>query len=93
MSDNLPQPEPEPLDTAKIDDAVLALLLLNASAERVGAVSVTRAWKSLNWDALDRLHAAGLISDPKSSAKSVVMSEEGAKLAEQTCLELFSRGA
>lgn len=39
------------------------------------------------WDALDRLHAKGYISDPKSKAKSVVLSEEGERLSR----ELFER--
>lgn len=46
-----------------------------------------RAWKSHDWDALDRLHTAGYISDPRSKAKSVVLSPEGLKRAE----ELFER--
>lgn len=84
-------PAPEPWDTFKIDEAVLALLFLNSSTERLGPFSVTRAWKSLNWDSLDRLHEAGLISDPQSKAKSVALSEEGAKRAEETCRRLFGR--
>jgi len=36
---------------------------------------------------LDRLHEKGYISDPKSKAKSVVMTEEGAKRA----TELFEK--
>jgi len=48
-----------------------------------------RACKSHDWDALDRLHAKGYISDPKSKAKSVVLSEEGERLAR----ELFERSS
>ena len=47
------------LDLAKIDAAVLALLYL-------GRHDGARAWKGFDWDALDRLHGAGLISDPRS---------------------------
>jgi Mn-dependent DtxR family transcriptional regulator len=36
---------------------------------------------------MDRLHAKGYISDPKSQAKSVVMTEEGERLAHK----LFAR--
>jgi hypothetical protein len=46
-----------------------------------------RAWKGHDWEALDRLHGKGYISDPKSKAKSVVMIEEGAKRAR----DLFER--
>ena len=70
-------------DTTKLDEIVLALLHLNAFTDR----GVTRAWKGFDWDTLDRLCGRGLIGDPKSKAKSVVLSEEGANLAE----ELFRR--
>jgi Mn-dependent DtxR family transcriptional regulator len=39
------------------------------------------------WEALDRLHAKGYISDPKSKTKSVWMSDEGTQRAR----ELFER--
>ena len=65
-------------DKDKVDDLVLALMYLGMFSER----SVRRAWKSFNWDALDRLHEKGHISNPKSAAKSVVMSDSGAELAE-----------
>jgi Mn-dependent DtxR family transcriptional regulator len=39
------------------------------------------------WDAMDRLHQKGYISDPKGKAKSVVMTDEGAKRAK----ELFEK--
>lgn len=59
-------------DTDRIDDVVLALLWANAFADH----GAHRAWKSLNWDALDRLHAKGLISNPRSHAHSVVLDDE-----------------
>jgi hypothetical protein len=52
----------------------------------------TRAWKGFDWDCLDRLHARGLISDPKSKAKSVVLSDDGARLAEELFLRHFGGG-
>jgi len=58
------------LDTDRIDEAVLALLYLGLHDDH-------RAWKSFDWDALDRLHDKGLISNPASKAKSVVFSEDG----------------
>jgi hypothetical protein len=67
-------------DSDKVDEMVLALLWLTRTAEG-------RAWKGHDWDALDRLHAKGYISDPKSKAKSVVFSEKGAQRAR----ELFER--
>ena len=70
-------------DAPKLDEIILALLHLNAHTEH----GVTRAWKGFDWDTLDRLHARGFISDPKSKAKSVVLTEQGARVAE----ELFRR--
>jgi Domain of unknown function (DUF6429) len=70
-------------DATKLDEVVLALLHFNAHTDH----GVTRAWKGFDWDSLDRLHARGFISDPKSKAKSVVLTEEGARVAE----ELFRR--
>ena len=71
-------------DTDKIDNAVLALLLL-------GRHENYRVWKGHDWDALDRLHEKGYISDPASRAKSVVLTEEGLREAERLFKELFSR--
>jgi hypothetical protein len=42
---------------------------------------VIRAWKSLDWDVLDRLYAHGWIHDPKGKAKSVVFTPEGVAYA------------
>jgi len=70
------------LDTSKIDDAVLALLYL-------GLHDGVRAWKGFDWDAMDRLHQAGLISDPRGAAKSVVFTEGGLERAARLLQELF----
>jgi hypothetical protein len=70
------------LNTDRIDDAVLALLLL-------GLHDRDRAWKSFDWDAMNRLHAKGLISDPVSKAKSVAFTEEGLHKAETLFQLLF----
>lgn len=74
------------LDTNKIDDAVLALLLL-------GLHDGARAWKGFDWDAMNRLHAQGYIPDPRGKAKSVVFTEEGFKRAERLLGELFGKTA
>ena len=66
-------------DTEKVDDMVLALLYLTSWSER----GVVRAWKGHDWSALDRLSDKGLISDPKSKSKSVVLSDEGAQRAKE----------
>lgn len=66
----------------RIDDAVLALLLLGLHDE-------VRAWKSFDWDAMDRLHRKGLIANPASKAKSVALSAKGLQLAKQKFEALF----
>ena len=72
------------IDTAKIDEAVLALLYLTLH-------DGTRAWKGFDWDTLNRLHAKGLISDPVSKAKSVVLTGEGLHASERLFNELFAK--
>jgi hypothetical protein len=70
-------------DQDKVNEVVLALLTLTIAEDRYGVP----AWKGHDWDALDRLHEKGYISNPKTKAKSVVMTEEGAKRAK----ELFAK--
>ena len=67
-------------DCDKVDEMVLALLSLTIEGDG-------RAWKSHDWNALDRLHEHGYISDPKTKAKSVLLTEEG----ERRARELFAR--
>ena len=74
------------LDTDKIDDAVLALLLL-------GRHTGDRAWKGFDWDAMNRLHERGYITDPRGRAKSVLFTEEGLARAERLLDELFGKKA
>jgi hypothetical protein len=72
-------------DRNKVDEAVLALLYLNF----LGDKNVVRAWKSFDWDAMDRLHEKGYISDPKSKAKSVIVTEEGQNAAKELFIKFF----
>jgi hypothetical protein len=65
-------------DRNKVDEMVLALLYLTISEEGDWGA---RTWKSHDWSVLDRLHARGYISDPKSKVKSVVLSPEGLELS------------
>jgi hypothetical protein len=74
------------LDQDKIDDVVLALLHL-------GLHDGARAWKSFDWDAMDRLHDKGYISNPQSKAKSVVFTAEGLERAERLLEALFGKHA
>jgi hypothetical protein len=72
------------IDTDKIDEAVLALPFLTLHD---GA----RAWKSFDWDTMNRLHENGLISDPVGKAKSVSLSERGLKESERLFKKLFAK--
>ncbi len=73
------------IDEGKVDDAVLALLYLTSSEMK----GVIRAWKGHDWDALNRLYERGLISNPRSKAKSVVLSDEGAKRSKELFEKIF----
>jgi len=64
-------------DKDKVDEMVLALLYLTTHDQG------TRAWKGLDWDAMDRLHDKGYIGNPKSKAKSVILTEEGERLSKE----------
>jgi hypothetical protein len=79
-------------DTDRIDDAVLALLLLGVCGEDRHSGRV-RAWKMFDWDAMNRLHEKGLIDDPVSKAKSVWLTPEGTKRAEALFEALFTKKA
>ena len=70
------------IDTDRIDHCVLALLLLRLHDGQ-------RVWKSFDWDAMDRLHKKGLISDPVGRAKSVVLTDEGLERAERLFRDLL----
>ena len=48
------------IDEERVDEAVLALLYLTTFRDK----PCWRAWKSHNWDSLDRLHQKGYISNP-----------------------------
>jgi len=72
------------LDEKKIDDAVLALLLLGLHNEQ-------RVWKGFDWEAMNRLHESGYISNPRGKAKSVVLTDDGLRRAQQLQQQLFGK--
>jgi Domain of unknown function (DUF6429) len=72
-------------DEDKVDECTLALLYLVTHDRQEGCGA--RAWKGFDWDTMNRLHEKGLISNPISKAKSVVVSGEGFKKAK----ELFKK--
>ena len=71
-------------DEGKVDQAVLALLYLTLHADN-------RAWKSLDWDVMNRLHEKGFILDPVNQAKSVVLTDEGVAESKRLFKELFGK--
>lgn len=72
------------LDTDKIDQAVLALLAL-------GQHDGYRAWKSFDWESMQRLYERGYITDPVGKAKSVLFTEDGARESQRLLQVLFGR--
>jgi len=72
-------------DLDKIDDAALALLYLTLNRKD------HRAWKTIDYDVMDRLHEKGFILDPVGKAKSVVLTEEGMAAAERLAQRLFGQ--
>jgi hypothetical protein len=74
------------IDTDRIDDAVLALLYLTLH-------DGVRAWKTFDWEAMNRLHEKGMILDPVGKAKSVVLTGDGLREAERLFEDLFGRQA
>ena len=71
-------------DNRKIDEAALALLYLTIHDEN-------RAWKTIDFEVMDRLHQQGFIFDPKRNAKSIVLTDEGLALSEQLANKLFAK--
>jgi hypothetical protein len=50
-----------------------------------------RAWKSFDWEAMNRFDERGDIFDPVNKAKSVVLTESGAKETERLFIKLFGK--
>ena len=72
------------IDTDKIDETVLALLCLTLH-------DGDRAWKGHDWDALDRLYRKGMIENPRSKAKSVVLTDKGLAESERLFKQQFAK--
>jgi hypothetical protein len=81
---------PMDYDTEKVDETVLAPLWLTChDVTEYGA----RAWKGHDWDVLDRLHEKGYLGDPKSKAKSVVVTPQGLARSRELFHKLFAKKA
>jgi hypothetical protein len=77
---------PGDIDTDKLAEAALAILSLTLH-------DGGRGWKGLDWDVMDLLHEKGWVVDPQSKAKSVVLTEEGERLAREFLVRHFGRRA
>ncbi len=74
-------------DKDKVDEATLAIMWLVTQTDKHGS----RAWKTLDWGTLDRLHEKGFISDPKQKAKSIVLTDEAVELSEKLFFKMFGK--
>ncbi|MCA1779175.1 MAG: DUF6429 family protein [Xanthomonadaceae bacterium] len=74
----------EETDWNRVDDAALALLWLTLHNDN-------RVWRQIDWFITDRLHEKGLIADPRTRSKSLVLTPEGIARAEQLFHHLFDR--
>jgi hypothetical protein len=75
---------PDELDSDRLAEAALAILSLTLHEGG-------RVWKGLDWDLMDLLHEKGWIADPRSKAKSVVLTEDGERLAREFLQKYFGR--
>lgn len=74
-------------DRDKVDEMILALLYLTSSQDKYA----TRAWKGLDWQAMDRLHQKGYIGDPRGKSASVEVTPEGAKFSKELFFKYFGK--
>ena len=72
------------IDEVKIDETVLALLYLTLHEER-------RAWKGMDFEAMNRLHEKGFIDDPINKNKSVWLTDEGLEKSKELFEKLFAK--
>ena len=80
-------PLPDTIDEQKLAEAALAILGLTAHRFH----TQTRVWKGMEWDLLAVLHERGWIEDPVGKAKSVALTEEGERLADDLLERHFGR--
>ncbi len=73
------------IDNDKIDETVLALLHLTLHDNG------ERAWKSHDWDVMNRLHEKDYILDPVNQSKSVRLTDEGLQESERLFNKLFTK--
>ncbi len=75
---------PDTLDIDKLAEAALAILSLTLHDNG-------RVWKSLDWDLMDLLEEKGWVVEARSRAKSVILTEDGERLAGEFLRQYFGR--
>ena len=76
---------------AEMTLALMALCLHDEVEAEDGRIA--RTWKSYAWGVTDYLHEQGMISDPRSKAKSVVLTPEGLARSRALFQKHFGKGA
>lgn len=77
-------------DTDKIDDAVLALLWLQAFKQKKIHPDF-EAWRNFRFDLLDRLREKELLYPQTGKEKTVSFTAEGEKLGRELCQRFFGK--
>ena len=75
--------DPNDVDREKLVEATLAILSLTQHA-------YGRVWKAIDFDLMKQLYEKGRISDPRNKAKSVLLTDEGLRLASIYLAKHFS---
>ena len=75
---------PQGVDTDKLAEAALAILSLTLHDDG-------RVWKGLDWNLTDLMVERGWIVNARSKAKSMVLTEEGERLAEEFLQKYFGQ--
>ena len=70
------------IDDQKVQESALGLLYLTLH-------DGNRAWKTLDFQTMNRLHQQGFISDPVNRVKSITFTETGLREAEAIAKRLF----
>ena len=78
------------IDPERAEQVVLAALYLTAATSGPPPHAGVTAWKGLDWDVLDRLHARGLIDNPAGKRKSIAFTPDGVAALEAAAASLLA---
>jgi len=73
-------------DKDKVDEMILALLYLTSSRDQYAI----RAWKGLDVNILDRLHAKGYVGDPRGKGPTIDLTDAGAALSKELFIKILA---